>query len=167
MDCKTDSVVSLSAVGFEILIYQTCSKLFWRIKEKQDKKYLRGNFCDLLPFKKNRNIKFFSIFKEHAIRRKKDIYLIIMLNFFRAGYRLMPWKPYSAFRLVSIKIRTVTSRVAGGGGGGETEDFRLISIFSSFSKACAWEEGRSRVVMQDAQDQRAHGGRVDTCGRQG
>jgi hypothetical protein len=94
-----------------------------------------------------------------------------MINFFdRAGYILMPWKPYSAFRLVSIKIRTVTSRVGGGGEGGvgwETEDFRLISIFSSFSKACAWEEGRSRVVMQDAQDESAHGGRVDACGRQG
>jgi hypothetical protein len=64
----------------------------------------------------------------------------------------MSWKPYSAFRRVSIKIRTVTSRGGGGGEagvggrgegvGGGTEDFRLISIFSSFSKACAWEEGR-------------------------
>jgi hypothetical protein len=57
MDCKTDSVVSLSAVGYDILIYQTCSQLFWHIirnelLEKQDKKYLQWHFCDLLPFKK-------------------------------------------------------------------------------------------------------------------
>jgi hypothetical protein len=69
-----------------------------------------------------------------------------MINFFdRAGYILMPWKPYSAFRLVSIKIRTVTSRAwgwggdggGGGGDGGVSSDKYFFKLLKSL-----WEEGR-------------------------
>jgi hypothetical protein len=78
----------------------------------------------------------------------------------------MPWKPYSSFRRVSIKIRTVTSRVGGGGGrdGGFSSDKYFFKLLKSL-----WEEGRKipRRHAGRTGSKRAWRQGADARGRQG
>ena len=87
----------------------------------------------------------------------------------------MSWKPYSAFRRVSIKIRTVTSRGGGGGGGdgGFSSDKYFFKLLKSLCMGGRKEDPapscrthRIKARMEAGADARGRQG-ADMRGRQG